>query len=331
MRDRIHLWKRPAFIAGLCLTCLPAFSQYGADSDGTRKVTQTGCVVAQFLRMGIGGPTDAMADAQVAVPQGLLTLEGNPGHAALVGRWETAYSDPTLDRNDQHFTFRAGYSLPRIGTIAAGVRTQKRISGRDWAVFLAAGRRVAPWLALGATIRGIRTSTPFEFVSGAAWDVGLLLMPNLLSRTGKTDDGLKIGFSLCNEKLGGIDSGERYATVDRFDHPRAADWPSVIRIGLSVTPVASETNRFTLAVDAVHPNDDFESVNLGMENRVTARQSLELAVRAGMRFMEGEADAAAGLGACWTAANGQRFEAGYSWMNEPVGPDRHGIYFCLMR
>lgn len=329
MRDRIHHWKRPAFIAGLCLACLPAYSQFDSEGGGGRRVIRTGMVVAGFLADPIGSPTDAMADAQVAVPQGLLTLEGNPAHAAMIGKWEYDYSDPTLDRDDQHFTFRAGFALPGIGTLAAGVRTQKGISRRDWAVFLTAGRRVVPWLALGATIRGIRTSTAYENVSGAAWDAGLLLMPNLLSRTGKPDDGLKIGFSLCNEKLGRIDSGRKYAPVDFYDYPAAADWPLFFRIGLSVTPVASETNRFTLAVDAVHPNDDYESVNLGMENRVTARRNLELAVRAGMRFMEGEADAAAGLGACWTAANGQHFEAGYSWMNEPVGPDRHGIYMRI--
>ena len=105
----------------------------------------------------------------------------------------------------------------------------------------------------------------------------------------------------------------------------------VFRIGLSVTPVASETNRITLAADAVHPNDDYESIHLGAEDRFRVRRHLELAVRAGMRFIEGEGMLRAGLGACWTGAGGRRFEAGYSWMNEPLGPDRHGIYMRLFR
>jgi hypothetical protein len=331
MRDRIHHWKRPVFIAGLCLACLPAYSQFGAEGGGGRKVTRVGGVVAGFLGDPIGGPTDAMADAQAAVPQGLLTLEGNPAHAALIGRWEYDYSDPSLDRDDQHFTFRAGFAMPGIGTLAAGVRTQRGISRRDWAVSLTAGRRMSSWLAVGATIRGIRTSTAWEYVGGADWDAGVLVMPSLLSRTGKPDDGLKIGFSLCNMELGVIDSRVRSLTADVVDFPMAADWPMVLRIGLSVVPVASETNRLTLAADAVHPNDGFESLNFGMEDRFTARKSMELAVRLGLRFIEGEADASAGLGACWTAANGQRFEAGYSWMNEPVEPDRHGIYFRIFR
>ena len=78
MRDRIHHWKRPAFIAGLCLVCIPVYSQFDTPSGGGRKVILAGGVVAGYLADPAGGPTDAMADAQVAVPQGLLTLEGNP-------------------------------------------------------------------------------------------------------------------------------------------------------------------------------------------------------------------------------------------------------------
>lgn len=333
MRDRIHHWKRPAFIAGLCLVCIPVYSQFDTPSGGGRKVILAGGVVAGYLADPAGGPTDAMADAQVAVPQGLLTLEGNPAHAALIGRWECDFSDPTLDRDDQHFTFRAGRTLPGIVTLAGGVRTQKGPYGRDWSATLTAGRRFKSWLAAGASIKSVWTAVAdHEDAAGIAWDAGILLLPGVLSRTGNPEDGLRIGASLVNQRINGFER-EMVYTVDESVHTDMvhSDLPLVFRIGLSVTPVASETNRITLAADAVHPNDDYESIHLGAEDRFRVRRHLELAVRAGMRFIEGEGYASAGLGACWTGAGGRRFEAGYSWMNEPLGPDRHGIYMRLFR
>ncbi|MCX8056199.1 MAG: PorV/PorQ family protein [Ignavibacteria bacterium] len=45
------------------------------------------------------------------------------------------------------------------------------------------------------------------------------------------------------------------------------DWalPLTFRVGVAYNPIKSETHRLTFAFDALHPSDDYESVNLGFE------------------------------------------------------------------
>ncbi|HEX9007599.1 MAG TPA: hypothetical protein VF889_09905, partial [Bacteroidota bacterium] len=43
------------------------------------------------------------------------------------------------------------------------------------------------------------------------------------------------------------------------------DLPLLFQFGVSTSPVRSENLRWTVAVDATHPSDDYESVNIGTE------------------------------------------------------------------
>jgi opacity protein-like surface antigen len=45
------------------------------------------------------------------------------------------------------------------------------------------------------------------------------------------------------------------------------DWslPLTFRVGVAYQPKLGERNKFTLAIDALHPSDDYESVNVGGE------------------------------------------------------------------
>ena len=48
---------------------------------------------------------------------------------------------------------------------------------------------------------------------------------------------------------------------------RVQGWelPLIFRIGASLVPIAGEHHRLTVAVDALHPNNNNESINLGAE------------------------------------------------------------------
>jgi hypothetical protein len=43
------------------------------------------------------------------------------------------------------------------------------------------------------------------------------------------------------------------------------DLPLLFQIGISTSPLKTEDLRWTIAADALHPSDDYESVNLGTE------------------------------------------------------------------
>jgi hypothetical protein len=328
MRDRIHHWKWPAFIAGLCLACLPAYSQYGAGEGGGRKVIRVGGVVAGFIADPIGGPTDAMADAQAAVPYGLMTLNGNPAHAALIGGFEICTAGQLVNDLDRTLMLRTGYGSPHLG----GLALDFTVFGNPFGYYNASltyGCMVGKCIAAGASLKGIWNNGLLSETRGAAWDAGILVLPNVLTRTGKREDGLKIGASLANQKLGRLHNELKYR---EYGYYNSVDLPSVLRIGLSVVPVASEANRLTLAFDAVHPINDYESYNFGAEDRIRVRSSTGIVVRTGLRTRSYGNEMTAGLGLFWSSRGKSiRCEAGYSWMEETFAPDRHGFYLRLYR
>jgi hypothetical protein len=43
------------------------------------------------------------------------------------------------------------------------------------------------------------------------------------------------------------------------------DLPLLFQIGVSTTPFKTDNYRFTIAADALHPNDNYESINVGGE------------------------------------------------------------------
>lgn len=331
MLNGLESWKHRLLISVLCLAGLPVRTLSGTESEYVPKEFKTGLVIGRFLTEGIGGPTDGMADARSAVPCGLSTLGGNPAHAALIGGVEVSAAGQRVNVLDRSLSLRTGYGSPRLGGLALGVEISGELSRyyNDCAVSLTYGRMFGKWIAAGVTVKGIWIDDPGEDIRGAAWDAGMLVLPNVLSRTGKREDGLKIGASLANQKLGRLHNELNYMLYEVWDYYPSVGFPSVLRVGLSVVPVAMASNRLTLAFDAVHPDGDEESFNYGVEDRVTFSNHLGVAFRYGLAFRYSDNYATAGIGIFRPISNGRRLEAGYSWMRVPDSPDRHGIYMRL--
>jgi hypothetical protein len=64
--------------------------------------------------------------------------------------------------------------------------------------------------------------------------------------------------------------------------------PLLFRIGVSVTPIATENHEIILAVDALHPNNNTESVNIGGQYALNLPTFGKVFLRAGYKglFME---------------------------------------------
>ncbi len=190
----------------LCLTALPFRRLFGTESEYVPKIFKTGWTIGHFLTEGIGGPTEAMADAQAAVPYGLMTLDGNPAHAALIGGLEACTAGQLVNDLDRTLMLRTGYGVPRLGGLALGLTVSGDLHQyyNDWSASLTYGRMFGRCIAAGISLKGIWIDDPGADTRGAAWDAGVLMLPNILSRTGKRkrEDGLKIGASLANRRLG---------------------------------------------------------------------------------------------------------------------------------
>jgi hypothetical protein len=130
-----------------------------------------------------------------------------------------------------------------------------------------------------------------------ALDIGVLVNTHFFAFSGQKEDGMTIGMSISNygTKLNydGIDllrpidilpneSGNFKDIEGQF---RVQGWelPLIFRVGLSIKPIVSETHRLTLAVDALHPNNNSESINLGAEYEYKMLGFGRFFLRAGVR------------------------------------------------
>jgi hypothetical protein len=313
---------------------------------GQARVTATSVVAAPFLGMGIGGPSEAMADAQVALPDGLMSLSGNPAHGGLIQSFQAAAG--------HHFEHGClGVSFMGIGlpirkivnvAVTAGYYGKGMYRGNradDWALGLTVSRRFGPWFSFGATAKTVAYQLGSRTYHAVGRDIGLLWMPGWLAFSGKREDGFKFGFSLANLYIwhDGEHPSYRVSGPGRENlYIVETDWPDLpvlFRIGFSWTPLSNANNRLVLAVDALHPNDHAESLNFGIEDRIHLVSSDALILRAGYRtnqkarnpFNDGELNGlTAGFGFSRSWASSGNAEWGYSWVYEKDAPDRHGIY-----
>ena len=114
--------------------------------------------------------------------------------------------------------------------------------------------------------------------------MGVLVDTKFFSFSGDDANGMTIGMSISNYgtrmKYDGIDI---YQPIDISEYEegnygdvagqyRPSEWelPLIFRIGVALKPIVSNYSSLTLAADALHPNNNSESVNVGatMDNKI---------------------------------------------------------------
>lgn len=256
------------------------FSQIGAN------LTKTGTTAAQFLKIGVGSRALGMGGSTVASPNDISTVYWNPAGLALITNREAAFShiDWLLDVNYDYAAF--GIHFEDFGTLGAFVgvmtmgemlvRTVERPEGTGeyfGAGGLTAGisyaRNLTENFAIGFNAKYIREFIWHESASGFAIDVGTFYRINFLNET-------RLGASIANfgtkMKLFGRDllvltnTGPGGANVINTEHQvDEYDLPLLFRIGVAVDAIKTESMRLTLETNAIHPNDNTEYVNSGLE------------------------------------------------------------------
>lgn len=252
---------------------------------------------APFLKMGVGGRATAMGGGFVALSDDGSSLFWNP--AGMLGvqslTVSASHNDWLMDiSNDYVSLILPGRTNERIGLSVSAltmgeqpVRTLENPEGTglvynvmDLAISAAYARQVTDRLSMGLTGKFIQLNAYNESASTMAIDVGSILRTDFY--------GLKIGMTLSNFggdfQYSGRDlilkadtdediNGNYSSDVDLRTEP----WPLplMIRIGVSMDIIGtgdvllpSRFSRLTLALDAEHPNDGPEHLNLGAEYAV---------------------------------------------------------------
>ncbi len=252
---------------------------------------------APFLKMGVGGRAMGMGGAYVAQVDDGSSLFWNP--AGILGVQSlTAYASHNewlLDITHDYVSLvlpgrgneRFGISISALTMGEQPVRTLDAPDGTglgynvmDLAVSAAYARQLTDRLSMGITGKFIQLNAYNESASTMALDVGSILRTDFY--------GLRIGMALSNFggdfKFSGRDLILKADTDDdiqgNFNSDvdlRTEPWPLplMIRIGLSMDVMGAadaliprRNSRLTLALDADHPNDGPEHMNLGAEYAV---------------------------------------------------------------
>ncbi len=261
-----------------------SYGQFGAVD-----VSKTGTTAATFLEISVGAPAIGVGGAFVSLANDPTALYWNPAGIATITGID-AIASHTNWIAETNFDF-AGFVLPLgnfgtlglsltsltmadmpVTTVAMPDGTGDYFSANDVAVGLSYARPLSDRFSVGFTAKVIQESIWHESAAAFAVDVGTLFKTDLFG-------GMVIGATLSNfgtpMTLSGSDTREfiqldptKPGTNNQIPADIEMDsWDLPLRfhIGFSTNVLKNDTYRWTVAFDAIHPNDNYESVNVGTE------------------------------------------------------------------
>ncbi len=267
------------FVLVLTLASL-TYSQIGSS------LSKNGTTAAQFLKIGVGTRAIGMGGAFTAQSGDIGMLYWNPAGIAQIYSREAMFNhiDWLMDVSYDYAGF--AMNLADFGTVGAFVSvlgmedmmvrtiekpegTGEFFSAGSMLIGLSYARNLTDNFSIGGSFKYIREHIWNESSTGFAIDVGVLYKIQILNE-------FRLGASISNfgtkMKMEGRDalriikvgSGEgniinTEVELDKFD------LPLIFRIGVAADLLKMENHRITTAIDALHPNDNNESINSGVE------------------------------------------------------------------
>jgi hypothetical protein len=276
--------KTTRYTALLLIILVPLFADFA----------KLGTSGAQFLKIGVGRGT-AMGEAFVAVVDDASATFWNPSGLALMTNREISFQHNEWIADIRHEYLTVALPLGSFGTIGVSVTaltmgqmeiltiddpnttiredtgTGEYFSASDFAVGFSFGRMFTDRLAAGVSIKAVQELVWDMSATGVAADFGITYNTGF--------KGLKIAASMSNFGTDINFTGRQlsvpyppdYEFPYTYDNVPAAlttttfPMPLYFRFGLAFNPIESEASRLTVALDLNHPNDNYETLNLGLE------------------------------------------------------------------
>ncbi len=266
-------------IAVIVVSCSSLFGQGAV-------ITKTGTTAAQFLKIGIGARSIGMGGAFTAVADDISSLYWNAAGLARMGGGQASFNHVNWIADVQYDAASAAVVLDGLGTLAVGFSattvgdmdvtttsmpegTGERFTAGGTSLSIAFARSLTDKFSIGFTFKYIHEYIWNETANSVALDIGTLYTAPVLN-------GVRIGASMSNfgpkMKMEGRDALQLIASgagneniVNAQYEMGQFDLPLLFRVGVSTDAVRDDNSRLTLAVDAVHPNDNTEFLNSGIE------------------------------------------------------------------
>jgi len=280
------------------------------------QIYRYGSTAANFLEIGIGSAPSAMGEAYVAMTGNLSSVYWNPAGIGYMDKNQFAfmYQPWVVDINTTFVS--SGIVVPSVGVFALSMTqinygnmkvttleyqegTGEFFTANEMAAGITFARRLATWFSFGVTGKMIQSTIRHMQASAFAMDLGVIVNTEFFSPTNQKEDGLTIGMSISNygsrmrydgiDLLQPIDINEyeegNFGNVQGQFRVQSWELPLLFRIGIKVNPIATATQRLTLAVDALHPNNNTESVNTGLEYQLKIPNAGIFSLRTGYKAL----------------------------------------------
>jgi|GEM_PF-51628 len=277
---------------------------------------RVGTTTANFLEIGVGSAGNAMGEAYVSMTNDLSSIYWNPAGLAFMTQNEAQFMyQPWMVDISTQFA-GAAMNIDRIGTLAASVfyvsygemdvttleyqdGTGETFTASDFNVSLAFSRKLADWFAFGATGKFVSSQIWHLNASAIAMDLGVIVNTHFFSPTGSRGDGMRIGMSISNYgtrmQYDGIDllnpidilpdENGNYSDVQGQYRLQGWELPLIFRLGISHDIIRTANSRLSLSVDALHPNNNSESVNVGGQYELNIPTAGKFYIRGGYKSL----------------------------------------------
>jgi len=275
-----------------------------------------GSTAANFLEIGVGSANVAMGDAGVTFSDGPPSVYWNPASLAFVTRNENAFMiQPWILDVDMMFV-GSTIHVPRLGTFALSLThigygdmevttmaqqegTGEKFSANEFSAAFTYSRRIVEWFSFGASLKLINSKIWHSSANAVAVDLGAIVNTDFFSPNGRKENGMRIGMSISNYgtrmRYDGIDllnpidispyEDGNYADVPGQFRPSQWELPLFFRIGVGLKPIYTDLHRVRVAMDAVHPNNNVEYINLGGEYELNIPGKGSLYLRTGYKSL----------------------------------------------
>jgi Uncharacterised protein family (UPF0164) len=251
-------------------------------------ISKAGITAAQFLKIGIGPRAIGMGAAYTATADDLSAIHWNPAGVAKNNANEVYFNHTNWIADVSNDFAAISSYIPGIGTIGAFIIVSKSIDGEvvrtienpegtgelfdagGMSLGLTFARNLTDNFSIGFNAKFIQESIWHMNAEGFALDMGVLYKIDVLNE-------LRLAASVSNfgtkmqmdgrdileiKSVGKGTGGNLINTKIEID---SYDLPLLFRVGVAADVIKERSHRVTLAVDAIHPNDHTEYVNVGTE------------------------------------------------------------------
>jgi len=250
--------------------------------------SKVGSTAAAFLNMGVGPRAMGMGGAFLATANDVTALYWNPAGISRTGSSQAMFEHTKWFADINYEWAGAMLNMGEAGALGMSMTylnygdmevttlsepdgTGEKFSAKDLSLGLAYAYNLTDRFSIGANFKYVNEQIWNCSASAFAMDIGVLFISDI--------NDLRIGAVISNfgtdMKLDGKDlyvlhdisttndgnNDQIMATLKTDEFPI----PLTFKVGVAMDVIKNSMHKFTVAVDALHPSDNSESLNMGCE------------------------------------------------------------------